>query len=149
MENTSTKALVQEILSEEKQLLTSSYFKLQKLFEEKYGENTVVLMEIGTFFEVYEINNEDEQVGKAKEIAQLLNIQLTRKNKNIIENSEENPLMAGVPSVSLEKHLSKIISEEKYTIVLSLLNECVIYSALSDWRTNRVPMFTFIAPTLF
>jgi DNA mismatch repair protein MutS len=118
MENTSTKALVQEILSEEKQLLTSSYFKLQKLFEEKYGENTVVLMEIGTFFEVYEINNEDEQVGKAKEIAQLLNIQLTRKNKNIIENSEENPLMAGVPSVSLEKHLSKIISEEKYTIVL-------------------------------
>ena len=81
----SIKDLVQEILEEKDQLLTSSYFKLQRLLEEKYGENTVVLMEIGTFFEIYEINNENEQIGKAKEIASLLNIQLTRKNKNILE----------------------------------------------------------------
>lgn len=114
----STKELVQQIMEEDKQLLTTAYFKLQQLFEEKYGENTVVLMEIGTFFEVYEVHNDEKQIGKAREIAQLLNIQLTRKNKNIIENSEENPLMAGVPAVSLEKHLSRIISEEKYTIVL-------------------------------
>ena len=116
--NNPIKELVNNILEEKDQLLTSSYFKLQRLFEEKYGSNTIVLMEIGTFFEVYEINNEKEQIGKAKEIASLLNIQLTRKNKNILENSEQNPLMAGVPAISLEKHLGKIISEEKYTIVL-------------------------------
>ncbi len=75
-------------------------------------------MEIGTFFEVYEINNEKEQVGKAKEISELLNIQLTRKNKSIIENSAQNPLLAGVPSVSIERHLSRIIQTKKYTIVL-------------------------------
>ena len=43
------------------------------------------------------------RVGKAKEIAELLNIQLTRKSKAILENSVSNPLLAGVPSVSLEK----------------------------------------------
>ncbi|WP_419770446.1 MAG: MutS-related protein [Candidatus Marinarcus sp.] len=109
---------VNEILEDKKELLTVSYFKLQRYFEQKYGKNTVVLMEIGTFFEVYEVNNEEEQIGKAKEIAELLNIQLTRKNKSILENSKENPIMAGVPAISLEKHLARIIGEQKYTIAL-------------------------------
>jgi DNA mismatch repair protein MutS len=109
---------VQEILEDKSLLLTQSYFKLQQLFEEKYGEDTVVLMEVGTFFETYEVNNDKEQIGKAKQIAQLLNIQLTRKNKSILENSQENPLMAGVPVVSFEKHLSRILSCEKYTVVI-------------------------------
>ena len=75
-------------------------------------------MEIGTFFEVYEVNNDEEQVGKAKEIAELLNIQLTKKNKSIIENSDKNPLLAGVPAVSFERYLSRLIGEQKYTIVV-------------------------------
>lgn len=69
----------------------------------------VVLMEIGSFFETYEVNNKELQIGKAKEISELLNIQLTRKNKSIIENSPQNPLLAGVPSVSLERYLNRII----------------------------------------
>ncbi len=75
-------------------------------------------MEVGTFFEVYEVNNEKDKIGKAKEIAELLNIQLTRKNKNILENSQSNPIMAGVPSISLEKHLGRIIAQQKYTVIL-------------------------------
>ena len=109
---------VAEILSDKKTLLTIIYFKLQRLFEKKYGKNTLVLIEIGTFFEVYEVNNDEEQIGKAKEIAELLNIQLTRKNKTILENSQTNPIMAGVPAISLEKHLARIIAEQKYTVVL-------------------------------
>ena len=109
---------VAELLDVKNELLTITYFKLQKLFEEKYGKNALVLMEIGTFFEVYEVNNEKEQIGKAKEVAELLNIQLTRKNKNILENSKENPIMAGVPAISFEKHLARIIAEQKYTVVL-------------------------------
>ncbi len=109
---------VNELLENKSQLLTITYFDLQKIFEKKYGKNTVVLMEIGTFFEVYEVNNDELQIGKARQIAELLNIQLTRKNKNIIENSKENPLMAGVPAIALEKHLARIINEQKYTIVL-------------------------------
>lgn len=109
---------VTSILNNKDKLLTQTYFDLQMYFEDKYGDDTVVFMEIGTFFEVYEVNNNQKQVGKAKEIAELLNIQLTKKNKNIIENSDKNPLLAGVPAVSFERYLSRLISEEKYTVIV-------------------------------
>jgi DNA mismatch repair protein MutS len=109
---------VSDILTNKDKLLTQIYFDLQKFFEEKYGRDTVVFMEIGTFFEVYEVNNDDEQIGKAKEIAELLNIQLTKKNKNIIENSDKNPLLAGVPSVSFDRYLNRLIQEQKYTVIV-------------------------------
>ena len=86
-----TDIYAQELLDDKSLLLTQIYFKLQKYYEKKYGTNTLVLIEIGTFFEVYEVNNDDEKIGKAKEIAELLNIQLTRKNKNILENNQSNP----------------------------------------------------------
>ncbi|MCD6212025.1 MAG: DNA mismatch repair protein [Sulfurovum sp.] len=107
-----------EILSQKKKLLTEVYFDLQRHFEEKYGKDALILMEIGTFFEVYEVNNDDLKVGKAKEIAELLNIQLTRKSKAILENSVSNPLLAGVPAVSLDRYLSRLIATKKYTIIV-------------------------------
>ena len=109
---------VESLLNSKDKLLTQIYFDLQRHFEAKYGVDTVVFMEIGTFFEVYEINNDEEQVGKAKEIAELLNIQLTKKNKSILENSDKNPLLAGVPAVSFERYLSRLIAEQKYTVIV-------------------------------
>lgn len=109
---------IDSLLNNKDKLLTQTYFDLQRYFEAKYGIDTVVFMEIGTFFEVYEINNDEEQVGKAKEIAELLNIQLTKKNKSIIENSDKNPLLAGVPAVSFERYLSRLIAEQKYTVIV-------------------------------
>jgi len=109
---------VETILSSPKRLLTEVYFDLQYYFEDKYGKDSIVLMEIGSFFEVYEVNNDELKIGKAKEISELLNIQLTRKNKSILENSISNPLLAGVPSVSIERYLARLIATKKYTIVL-------------------------------
>ena len=109
---------VNALLTDKKRLLSEVYFELQQFFENKYGPDTVVFMEIGTFFEVYEVNNDEMQVGKAKEIAELLNIQLTKKNKNIVENSVNNPLLAGVPSVSFERYLNRLIQEQKYTVIV-------------------------------
>jgi len=109
---------VSGILNNKDRLLTQTYFDLQRFFEAKYGDDTVVFMEIGTFFEVYEVNNDDEQIGKAKEIAELLNIQLTKKNKSILENSDKNPLLAGVPAVSFERYLNRLIQEQKYTVIV-------------------------------
>ena len=107
-----------KILASKGKLLTEIYFELQKHFETKYGKDALVLIEIGTFFEVYEVNNDELKVGKAKEIAELLNIQLTRKNKAIVENSLKNPLLAGVPSVSIERYLARLINTQKYTIIM-------------------------------
>jgi len=109
---------IDKILNNKDKLLTQIYFDLQLYFEKKYGCDTIVFMEIGTFFEVYEVNNDELQIGKAKEIAELLNIQLTKKNKNILENSDKNPLLAGVPAVSFERYLNRLISEQKYTVIV-------------------------------
>ena len=103
---------INKLLSSKK-LLTEIYFELQKYYDEIYP-NAVVLMEVGTFFETYEA----EGIGKAREIANVLNIQLTKKNKSIPEINIKNPLMAGFPSHALDRYLEKLIEENKYTIIL-------------------------------
>ena len=109
---------IEKILSSKDKLLVEIYFELQTYFEDKYSQDTIILMEIGSFYELYEVDNEELSIGKAKEIANILNIQLTRKNKSILENSISNPLLAGVPSVSIDRYLSRLISFKKYTIVI-------------------------------
>jgi len=96
-----------------KKLLTEIYFELQKYYDSLYP-NAVVLMEVGTFYETYEANG----VGKAREIANILNIQLTKKNKSIPEIDVKNPLMAGFPNHALDRYLERLIDENKYTIIL-------------------------------
>lgn len=109
---------VEAILSDRSLLITEIYFKLQEHYEKKYGTDTIVFFELGTFFEVYEVDNEEMQCGKAKEVAELLNIQLTRKSKTILTNDIKNPLMAGVPAVSFERFLARLVSEDRYTIAI-------------------------------
>ena len=74
-------------------------------------------MEIGSFYEVYEVNNDQEKIGKASIVANLLNIQLTKKNKSILENNRSNPFLCGIPSIALDRHLQKLTEPQKYTIV--------------------------------
>lgn len=75
-------------------------------------------MEVGSFFEIYAIDNAHEKSGAdIYTICDILNIQVSRKNKSIIENSRSNPLMAGFPSHSLQKHLQALLNNQ-YTIVL-------------------------------
>ena len=52
-------------------------------------------MQVGSFFEAYAIDNEKEKINidNLNQICDLMNIQISRKNKNIIENSRSNPLI--------------------------------------------------------
>lgn len=109
---------VQELLEDTDQSLIAIYLQLQELFEAKYGTDTVVLMEVGSFFEIYGVDNATKQIGKTKEIAEILNIQLTRKNKNIPENNVKNPLMAGFPTATFDRYVQKLVRENKYTIAI-------------------------------
>jgi len=87
------------------------------LIFKKYGDNTLVLYQNGSFFELYGLNNEKEKIGKLQDICELLNIQLTRRNKSILENSRSNPQMAGFPIHSLKRYLPILLSNN-YTVVL-------------------------------
>jgi DNA mismatch repair protein MutS len=85
-------------------------------YGKKYGKDfTVVLIEVGSFWEVYDC---DQHKGAdMKVISELLNIQVSKKNKNIVDVSASNPLMAGFPSYTLDKYLS-ILIENNMTVVL-------------------------------
>lgn len=98
--------------------LHDDYFEYCKRYTEKYGENTIVLMEVGSFFEAYCVQNDEESVGNnIFKMSDLLNIQLTRKNKSITEVSRGNPYLAGFPSYALSKH-SQTLLQNNYTVVI-------------------------------
>ncbi len=97
--------------------LIDEYFDLQIEFEKKYGPKTIVLMQVGGFFECYGVNNKEEKIGNLNYVAELLNIQLSRRNKAIIENSRSNALMMGFPLASIKRFLNVLLNDF-YTIVL-------------------------------
>ena len=98
-------------------MLIHEYLNQQIEFEKKYGINTLVLMQVGSFFEFYGVNNNEEKIGNPEEVTELLNIQLTRRNKAILENSRNNCLMAGFPCHSLKRFIN-ILLDNNYTIIL-------------------------------
>ncbi len=102
---------------DKKRSLIDEYFDLQIEYEKKYGPKTLVLMQVGSFFEYYGVNNAVEKIGNVKVIADLMNIQMSRRDKSILENNRKNALMAGFPTANLKKYLNLMIANN-YTIVL-------------------------------
>ena len=100
-------------------MLIDDYINYQLKYQSKYGDKTVILMQVGSFFEAYAIDNDKEKINidNLNQICDLMNIQISRKNKNIIENSRSNPLMAGFPLFAIEKFI-QILMNHGYTVVL-------------------------------
>ena len=96
-----------------------TYFEYCETYKKKYGENALVLIECGSFFEMYAVDNGNDKAGPEDiyKICDLCNFQLSRKNKSIIENSRSNPLMAGFPSYSLPRH-SQTLLAANYTLII-------------------------------
>lgn len=97
--------------------LINDYLEQQQKYEEIYGEKTIVLMQVGSFYEIYGVNNEEEKVGRVDEVTQLLDITKTRANKKIAENSRTNPLTAGIPTRAAEKYIEALITGN-YTVII-------------------------------
>jgi DNA mismatch repair protein MutS len=100
-------------------MIYDDYVLYTDKYKQIYGEKTIVFIEIGSFFEIYGVNNNSNEISGANmiEIGNLLNIQVSRKNKSILENSRENPMMAGFPNHSLKKFIDVLILHN-YTNVI-------------------------------
>jgi len=101
-------------------MLYDDYIAYTTQYQATYGKRTIVLMEVGSFFELYSVEDEERNVlegADMTDICSLLNIQSTRKNKSIPQCSRTNPMMAGFPSYSLKKFMDILVSEH-YTVVL-------------------------------
>ena len=72
--------------------LIDDYLSEQITYEKKYGDNTIVLMQVGHFYEAYGVSNDEEKTNSANmtKLSDIMNIQMTRKNKNIPGNNRHN-----------------------------------------------------------
>jgi len=96
-------------------MLIDDYLIYTKDYKKLYGENTIVLMQVGSFFELYSIIDDiDSDIYK---IADICNITISKKNKSIKEVDIHNPLMAGFPLYVINK-FQNILLQNNYTIVM-------------------------------
>ena len=97
--------------------LLEEYVAIQRESVEKWGEETVVFMMVGSFYEVYEIMDEDGNLwGGARSVSDLCHIVLTRKNKNI-PFAVNNPYMCGFPLYCRDRYMDRLTTSG-YTVVV-------------------------------
>lgn len=99
-------------------MIYDDYIEYTETYRKKYGELSVVFMQVGDFFELYAIDNDTEKAGAdIYTVCDLCNIQVSRKNKSILENSRQNPLMAGFPIAIVSKHIQTLV-QHQYTVII-------------------------------
>lgn len=102
----------------------AEYFKLQEEYERKFGKRTVVVIMIGSFYEIYEYDpafdlnatKDDVRIGHAVEIADQLDFDLTMQNKQK-EYTKRNPNKMGFPCIAYEREHRRRILDNNWTIV--------------------------------
>jgi DNA mismatch repair protein MutS len=90
--------------------LVKQYFELLKEYKSKYGEQTFLLMQVGSFFEVYSKQETDENMLAFSKIGDL---RIACKGEHF---------MAGFRDYVLDKYIQKIV-EESYTVVVYIQEE--------------------------
>ena len=97
--------------------LIKEYFELTQHYLSKYGENTILLMQVGSFFEVYALLDKatDTITGsKIEEFSRMCDLNIAEKNSSI---GKDSVLMAGFKDNGLDKYVKKI-QEAGYTSVV-------------------------------
>ena len=87
------------------------YIKSYKEHSAVYGPNTCIFLEVGSFYEMYDILDEDSGLGSTSmsQAVEILNIQLSMPKKN--------ELFAGVPSYTLHKYAA-LLTKNGWTVVV-------------------------------
>lgn len=84
------------------------YIQKQDELEKKYGEKSVVLMMVGSFYEIYGYDCKKLQCGHIDIASNILSFAKTLKSKKK-PHSINNPYMCGFPCQALSKHLSTLL----------------------------------------
>lgn len=102
---------------EEQTGIYAEYFRLTDEYREKYGEQMILLMQVGGFFEVYGMKNTENSIIVGSAIAAFSQIcQLVVSER--VSQYQNNPIvMAGFRDYALEKYLEKL-TENGYTAVV-------------------------------
>ena len=102
--------------------LVKDYFEKTKQYKQEYGEKTIVLMQVGSFFEVYGIQDPETKIISGSnicEFSKICDFNIAEKNICI---GKQNVLMAGFSLPMIDKYLKKL-QEANYTIVVYTQDE--------------------------
>jgi len=95
-------------------VIIDSYLDYHHKYSKIYDQNTLVLMQVGSFFEVYATLDEGPPI---QYIGEILEIQVTKKNKSITTIDKSNHLLLGFPIHSVKKFIDILLSNN-FTIIL-------------------------------
>tara|TARA_B110000503_G_scaffold34981_1_gene57221 strand:- start:462 stop:3548 length:3087 start_codon:yes stop_codon:yes gene_type:complete len=109
----------------DKQHIILEYHKYKQKYSEKYGENTIILMQLGSFYELCAVLENDTKYGELNIYHicdNILNIAIAKKKNKISKMSipsddEIHYLQAGFPLISKDKFVP-ILLKHNYTIVI-------------------------------
>ena len=106
----------------EEDSIYDKYFEYTRTHKEKYGKNTIVLMMVGSFFEIYGLKSANGDVSGSEiiEVARICQMNISEKKKVIIDG--KMALMAGFPEYTLEKYL-QLLCDNNYTSVVVVQDE--------------------------
>jgi len=102
--------------------LVKEYFDLTRKYIEEYGENTILLMQVGSFFEVYgkrERDNDDYSGSKILDFSKICELNISEKNVFV---GKEKVYMAGFKDVAIDKYIRKI-QDASFTAVVYTQDE--------------------------
>jgi len=93
----------------------SEYIKFYNIYTQKYGPKTTVFMAVGSFYELYDIQNTEtgETQCNIHEITNFLGLQLTTKSYAKLKlslNPDEQIVCAGFPDYSIHKWAGRLTS---------------------------------------
>lgn len=104
--------------------LIKEYFELTKKYQDEYGENTILLMQVGAFFEVYGVHDKESRTimgSKIQDFSQICELNMVDKNTCVGENGI---MMAGFKDIQIEKYIKKI-QDAGFTAVVYAQDENV------------------------
>jgi DNA mismatch repair protein MutS len=94
------------------------YFNLTTEYTEKYGPKTCVLLQVGSFFEIYGLKDKNGEITKSniEDICEICGLNSTEKKVAYSgSGSSGQIMMAGFRDFTLDKHISKMM-EVGYTV---------------------------------
>ena len=89
------------------------YFDLTEKYRNEYGDKTILLMQIGGFYEMYGQHTNNiyiDEYSKFYDVCQLCNLKMSDKKEITDKNIKHTLSMAGFRIYSLEKYLKYIIN---------------------------------------
>jgi DNA mismatch repair protein MutS len=100
--------------------LILSYFEHTKKYAEEYGDKTIVLMMVGSFYEMYGEKNSKGVISgsKIEEISKLCDLAIAQKTGTGTGTGTGTNVMAGFTYTKIDKYLKKIQDAGYTTIVI-------------------------------